>query len=375
MAHAVAEQFVKGEIDTLSLMGRIGEVVKQDGFDVPITEEMLDGAIAYRDLGESLLAELQKDDRPARVENHLEKKVYAKSIDPRVWGTADRVIYRPGHILYVIDYKFGHGVVEAEDNEQGLTYVRAVMDTLAGEAFDRMEFIIHQPRASHVEGTVRRFVVTKEKLAEFVTRARVAAGETLQEAAPMRSGEWCKWCAVESTCAARHALVQAQAGVCFADAPPAAPQKMEDRLGEVRMLPDEKLVAAFAWEESVNSFFEAVKETLRERLTRGPVAGVKMVEGRSNRQWSDEKVAEEELKKQVAVDRLYTKKFVSPAQAEKIVGKGKIDHLTVKPEGKKSVALDRDPRPATSSSAADAFGGANALPQVWPQDQNVASLL
>lgn len=370
VAHALAEEYVTGEVDYLGMMERVSRVIKQDGHEIEITEDMVDGAVEYADTIAGDRAQLELTRKPAAIVAHAEVKVSAPSIDTRVWGTSDYVLYRPGDKLIVYDYKYGKGVtVEAEENEQGALYVLGVLDTLlnGGAAFDEIEFVIVQPRARHAEGTVRRWRIEKEWLNAFRAKAKAAALETQNPNATLTPGDWCRWCPAMALCPAMHKAAAQSAMVAFDDAPRLTPAKMEERLPEVRLMTDAQLVKAFEWEETVNSFFEAVKEVLRERLSNGAaVAGVKLVEGRSNRQWVSEEQVIAEFQG-VLGDRLWEKKLLSPAKVEKIVGKKHpIDHLTMKPEGKKAVALDKDPRPAARSSAQDAFDAVPAKETLWP---------
>ena len=384
VAHGIAEELITGKADYLSLADRIGTTVRQGKFDVVITEEMIAHAQAYRDLIEGIKEEFRKENRPAPVEFLVEQRVKASSIDERVWGTADCVILRRGHRLVVVDYKYGKGVVvEAEDNEQGMIYVCGVQDSLAGEAFDQVEFIIHQPRAPHVEGAIRRVVISKEALADFRRRAKIAAMETLEAEPRSEAGDWCRWCAAEADCPTRRALVQTRAGIAFADAPPLDEKAVAEK---VRAMAIEDLVQALRWEDFVSSYFTAVKSTLEARINSGAKAdGVKFVQGRSNRQWRDEKEAEKELGKVVAVERLWEKSFISPAQAEKVIGKkaGKelVDRLTIRPEGKRTLVLDTDVRReiVPAAKAAEVFAPviANAPSpslkgplDVWPSNDD-----
>ena len=370
VAHSLAEQYVIGKIDFLDLQGRLGSIVSQEGFDIEVTEDMIDGAVEYHDLimGDRALLEADKKKHPASIVGAAELRVHAPSVDARLWGTADYVLYRVGHKLIVYDYKYGKGeVVEVEENEQGALYVLGVLETLKLDAggFEEIEFVICQPRASHADGTIRRWTVERTWLEQFRKTAQRAAVETLNPKAKLEAGSWCRWCPAQPFCPAMHKAAALSAQAAFDMVPPAGPMaKMEGRLPDVRLMTEAQLVAAYRWEDAVNSFFEAVKEVLRERLTSGQaVPGVKLVEGRSNRAWVSE--AEVEAKfGAVLGDKLFERKILSPAKLEKVVGKqAGVDAMTFKPEGKKSIALDSDPRPAARSSAQDAF---DALPAPAP---------
>ena len=358
VAHQLAEAFATGAVDSLDLMGRVGTVVKQDGFDIEITDEMVDGAIEYRDTIAADRAALEKDKRPAAVIGKAELRVHASSVDELVWGTADYILYRKGHALRVYDYKYGKGVtVEARENAQMALYAVGAMDTEAGHAFGEIEVVVVQPRASHAEGTVRRWKVSSQWLAFFKNEARLAAKATQQKGAKLAAGDWCRWCPAAGVCPELHKAAAKEARADFDEVPDGRLAKMEARLPEVRLMTDEQLVKAFQWEDTVGSFFEAVRAVLTERLSTGTaVPGIKLVDGRSNRQWVDEGAVVKEFSA-VLGEKLYEpKKILSPAKLEKVVGKGRpIDHLTFKPEGRKSIALDKDPRPVARSSAKDDF--------------------
>jgi len=85
--------------------------------------------------------------------------------------------------------------------------------------------------------------------------------------------------------------------------------------------------------------------------------GFKIVHGRSNRQWGDEKVAEKKLNEMLG-EKAYNKKLLSVAQAEKAIGKenkSDISYLIIKPEGAPTLVQDTDNREAISSISADDF--------------------
>src|SRR5882672_9580016 len=50
VAHTLAEQYVTGKIDYLDLTDKVGAAVKQDGYEIEITDEMVDGAVEYANI-------------------------------------------------------------------------------------------------------------------------------------------------------------------------------------------------------------------------------------------------------------------------------------------------------------------------------------
>ena len=110
----------------------------------------------------------------------------------------------------------------------------------------------------------------------------------------------------------------------------------------------EQLARALDWEDSIDSWFAAVRERALAELTKDPnsVPFYKLVEGRSLRIWGDE----ESVKTAFGVlmgERIYApRKLLSPAQMEKVVSKEDVARFTVKPPGKPTVVKATDKRQA-----------------------------
>ena len=351
VAHTLAEELASNKTDSQKLMKRIGDTVMEAGFEVEITEEMVEAVIEYRDIIVEDFASIKAGGKQMPIVGKAEVRVAATSVDGAVYGTADFVLYQKGNALRIYDFKYGKKVVDAKENKQMGLYALAVMDTEAGAAYDDVELIIVQPRA----GGVKRWTASKEWLEGFRETMKDAAIATRQPGAPVVAGKWCQYCPAAANCTAAFAAVQRQAAVDFGGVAP-VPVKGAG-LPSVEHLSVERLVTALDWEEFVNSYFEAVKVRIRAMLDAGEtVPGYKLVDGKSNRKWIDEAAVIAEFSPTLGEEALYMKKIISPAQLEKIVGKkGKVDHLTFKPEGKVSIARDSDPRPAARGLAAHAF--------------------
>ena len=90
--------------------------------------------------------------------------------------------------------------------------------------------------------------------------------------------------------------------------------------------------------------------------------GFKLVKGKGGRRhWTDEAAAADALKKaRLKVDQIYTRKVISPTDAEKLHKAGAIktrlykaiEALAARPEGGPTLAPITDPRPAYSLTAA-----------------------
>ncbi len=374
VAHGLAEELVTDKVDDLELMARIGKVVVCDGFDIEITDEMVEGVMLYRDTIQDDMERMMKDPRPrAEFHRYAETKVHIKSVDPELWGTADYIQFIKGFSLKVYDFKYGRGVVEAVENYQMGMYGLGAMETIAGEAFDEVELVIIQPRAGHVDGLVRRWKAPKEWLAKFKETARAAVKETKDPAARLNPGDHCKWCPAKASCPALYKAAQDAAGADFSVV--AETPAQTKGLPEVRLMSVEALAKAYSWREAVESWFGAVADAIQEKLACGIVVpGYKLVDGRSNRKWVDEEAVVAEWEKLLPEGALFEHKLLSPAKLEKLpgVGKGKIDHLTFKPEAKKAIARDTDPRPVAGNKAQDAF--AVVVPEMTSREKMLTTV-
>lgn len=366
VAHDIHERYHEGKLEYIEMVALIGTTVMQEGHEVEITEEMIESAERYDEAIKADVAALQMVGKPAPIVSKTEARVAATSIDPECAGTADKLLYRKGDRLIVRDLKFGKGVVEVEDNEQMSVYAIGAMDSEAGWAFDSVELVIDQPRAAHEDGRERRWITTPAALKEFAARAKAAAAETRDPNAVVKAGSWCRstYCPVMSKCPAAQSMAQEKAKAAFADMTPAilpeAQTSQEKRLAaykelrlpEVKLLTDTQLVDAKRWKEAVIGFFDAVDEDLEARMMRGAdIPGVKLVDGRVNRQWKDESAVEAKFG-----ERAFERKLLSPAKLEKVVGKkAGVEELTFKPEPKKIVVLATDARPAAKAKAQDVF--------------------
>ena len=297
VAHSLAEELVSGKCDSLDLMGRLGSKVKtEDGFSVEITDEMIEGACEWHDM---VLKDAQDLRSPANgkagrleIQGKAEMRVCALSIDKELTGTCDYAMWRPGDTLYVSDYKFGKGVVvEVEDNEQLLLYAVGVMDTIDCWAFDKIVLTIHQPRAPHAEGRIRRWEVPVSFVKSFRDAAKEAVARTRQVGAKLAAGDWCRWCRARGVCPELAKGVAEGARAAFAAIAPIGKGETtpEQSLDAVRQMTVAQLGMALAWESPAESFFGAVREVIREHLEAGEIVpGWKLVEGRAIRQWKDE---------------------------------------------------------------------------------------
>lgn len=276
-----------------------------------------------------------------------------------LFGTADIVIYKPGHQkLLVLDYKHGQGVaVEAHNNGQLRVYALGAVVALGeGHVVSEVESIIVQPRAFHPEGPVRAECLEPFELVEWSAELFAAIDRTLADDAPLAAGDHCRFCPAAGMCPAlaSKALAVMEQDFDVLDhpqAPPAPDSLTPEQIGRVLDQAD-----------VVEKWLSAVRAHAAGMLDRGEaVPGWKMIEKRGQRKWADEAQAWKTLDHAMEenVNDFAPRKLITPAQAEKLVGKAAYrEHLEALVEKKSSgttLAPEHDKRPAVTGSAETDF--------------------
>ena len=264
------------------------------------------------------------------------------------FGTADAIVVQDGTVN-VIDLKYGKGVrVDAYWNSQAMLYMLGVYAEY-GLLYELHTFkaVIVQPRLDHIS----EFEISREDLIAWAEKqVRPKALEALAEDAPLTAGEkQCRWCRAKGDCAvlAKWSLEQAMEGFEFIK--PDMKPKNTDRL-----TPDQ-IATLLPQLKTITQWSHAVEASALVRITGGEiVTGYKRVRTHTNRKWADEKQAEAVLAKKLKKGERTTTKLISPAQAEKLLGKANpiLNDIVVRPEGKPTVVPEYDKRPAIEDAMA-----------------------
>jgi hypothetical protein len=340
----------------------IGEPWEHDGFTGEVTQEMVDAVQVAVDYVRKQVAEAEDIGFGVEPEVRLERRVNFDRLNPPEGldgGTCDVTIWSGPEMrnLHVIDYKHGQGVfVEVEGNEQLLSYALGAIAT-DGRRPDRIKTTIIQPR-HHAGDPVRSAEYTWAEIVEFKRDLFAAAEDTAKPGAPLVVGDWCRFCPALPQCPAQadHATQLAQAEFDELDADTAPTLLADPKL----MTPDQ-LGAVLDGAKFVEDWIKAVRAHVSSLIDRGEeVPGWKLVEGRANRRWSDEERAERYMaRKGLGVDERFTRKLVSPAQAEK----------ALKAAGHKPSYIQRFiEQPKGSPKLAPASAAALALPSSAESD-------
>lgn len=259
---------------------------------------------------------------------------------PDSFGTSDAVAIDEG-VLTIVDLKTG-GMRVMADGEQLKIYALGAFDAFGFDyQVDLVRMVIVQPTLDHID---EHEMTVKELLAWGEKKLKPAALKALDPKAPLSPSEKaCRFCRAAPVCPAL-----AQQSLDLVDA-------TFDDLSEPLDLPEPELLNAARIAEllphldGLVNWASAVKEHAGAVIAGGGIVpGYKLVAGRSQRKWTDERDAEDVLGELLGEEAFVTK-LVSPAQAEKLLGRkraGEIAELISKPAGRPTLAPDADPRPA-----------------------------
>lgn len=346
VAHDLGERALTENVAAESFAGETYEV---EGFEIEVTDEMTSAVQEYVDY-------VRARGFDSEHEGHfLEHRFNLAPLDPPrpMFGTADCTLW-DGSTLEIIDYKHGRGVtVDAVGNPQLRYYaLGAVLELNVKPDLIRMTIV--QPRGHHPDGIIRSDEITFAELIEFKKELFEAAEATTDPEAPLNPGDHCQFCKARAICPAQRDLAMEVAKTDFDTYTPPSPDS----------LTTEEMVKVLVVSSNLQSWLKDVEKHAISMMDRGEdVPGFKLVEGRSNRQWTDEEEADKYLRgKGLKVDERAPRKFVSPYAAEKALKKAglldsarKLDELIEKSQGKPTLAPVDDSRPALPPSAQDDF--------------------
>jgi len=280
------------------------------------------------------------------VETHVSLTKYMPLKDQG--GTADHAAIFDD-TLVVTDLKYGQGeIIFAKDNEQGLAYALGFYEEWAW-AYDIKKVIIRicQPRLAHYDV----WETTVGELQIFAQRMFAKVKEAIGPDAKLVPGDkQCRFCPMSGRCAAQATYIHSLVKGDF--------DSFDDPQDYAPAMTMEQVAVCLANSKMVANWLKALKKQAFDAINRGiEVPGWKLVSGKSNRQWIDEKKAAEWLKQhKLAASVIFEKTLISPAQAEKNFKgdeKKAIAALVRKPPGRPTLALESDPRPRLATVAGE----------------------
>ena len=303
------------------------------------SEEMEQCACDYAAYVMELVAEAKKicKDPVVLIEQRLDFSRFVQE----GFGTGDCVIIADG-TLYIVDYKHGKGVeVSAVDNPQMMLYALGALELFDGiYDIDTVQMAIFQPRRDNVSVCV----MAKDDLlswanGELAEKAKLAYdGE-----GKFACGDWCRFCKAKAACRKRAEYNLEMAKYDFA-----MPATLEDA----------EIVAILARADELSVWAADVKEfALQQALSGIKYDGYKVVEGRSNRRYTDEAAVAEAVKK--AGFNPYEEKLLGITAMTAALGKKRFADiiekagLTEKPQGKPALVPESDKRPPMHTAQED----------------------
>jgi hypothetical protein len=301
------------------------DMVGFEAHGLTLTDELLERKL------KPALALLADYDPQAIMEFEVEQTVDFGEFLPGVFGSSDIVGRLEGRAV-ILDWKFGDGVmVEAEESEQLLFYAAAAMRTpscaWAFKDVTEVECVIIQPPY------LRTWTTTVERILKFERELARAVSASRLPDAPIKSGDWCKWCTAKPVCPIKTGAL--------------------DRVKQVAMqaIDADKLATYLAAAPEIEDFLAQCRALAHQMLENDvPVPGYKLVAKRATRHWADPATAQDALIGLGLTKTDVTKtELLSVAQAEKVLKKHKIDlpsDMVVAVSSGSTLAVDTDPRPA-----------------------------
>ena len=255
------------------------------------------------------------------------------------YGTADCIIIADG-TLQVIDYKHGLGVlVSAEENPQMQCYALGALE-LFDDIYDidSVRMTIYQPRRDNVS----TYEISKDELYRW-------ADEVLKPTADLAfagdgnflCGEWCGFCKAKHDCRARSDANMELARYDFKLPPLLTDEEVEEILARADDL--------VAWATDIKEY------ALQQAVSGKEWHGWKLVEGRSNRRYTNETAVAGAVTN--AGFDPYEHKVLGVTAMQKLLGKSRFDELLAtyieKPQGKPTLVPESDKRPAMNTAKND----------------------
>lgn len=171
---------------------------------VVVTDEMIDGAELYVADIDQVLAEAGL----SREWLVVEQRISMPSIHPLNWGTPDTYCCAIIHngVVYLWDYKFGHGYVEEFENWQLIDYAAGILDAAGVNGLQdqaiRVVMTVVQPRCYSVDSPVRRWSVIASELRPHFNILRNAAEKATQPNPAATPNDGCEHCSGRHACQA-----------------------------------------------------------------------------------------------------------------------------------------------------------------------------
>lgn len=333
LAHEFAEIMLRLDLKLMSMTNyrEKVEVLRKH----PLYYFDMEGEVmVYVNYCKAQFAEAKRLDKHSRI--LIEEKLDLTEWIEDGFGTSDCIIVSNLGIE-VIDLKFGKGKrVYATENSQLKSYgLGAERVACRTTSFNKVTLTIVQPRLDHISS----WGLSTKELADWGnTVLKPKAIEAFAGDGAQVPGDWCQFCKVRPRCKALSDLAMENVRRDF------------EEVDDPRLINDEELLILYKNADFITKFLSDVKGLiLKEALEGKEWPGYKLVEGKSNRQITDEfeviKILEEELYEPKEFLNVKLKglgdleKLLKKAGFESLIG-----HLVVKPAGAPTLVTEDDKR-------------------------------
>lgn len=367
LAHAICELYARKKFMIMSTRKFNAELKKLQAQPL-YQEEMLRTAEAYVEyLTEKAMS------YTATPHVAMEVRVDLTDYIPDGFGTCDCIMVG-GDTLHITDYKHGKGVpVSAVENPQMRLYALGALrlySAVYGDQIKKVSMGICQPRLSE---DASEDALTVEELLAWGERIKPIAKEAYDGPGTFCPGDHCRFCKGKAQCRARAAhfagfseFIGADIEGRMTEADVEAREAAEGFGADLPpLLSNADVADLLVKAEGLAAWYKDLQDYAASALLAGDeIPGFKLVEGRSNRAFSD---VDEAVKALVAAGYdealIYDRKPKTLTELEKMLGKKTFAELlsgfVVKPKGKPTLAPASDKREAYVPGAAEFEGVGN----------------
>lgn len=298
--------------------------------------EMQNCAEEYRNFVLEQVEEAKKHclDPQVMIEQRLDFSKYVEN----GFGTGDCVIVADD-VLHIIDYKHGLGVlVEATENTQLFCYALGALEIFDGlYDINEIKMSIFQPRRDNVD----TYTISKEQLLTWANEVLTPTAKLAYEGkGEFKAGGHCQFCKAKAMCRKRAEFNLELAKYDFQ-----MPATLED-IEIAAILP--KIDQLVSWGNDIKEY------ALKQAQSGVHFEGYKVVEGRSNRKYTNE-----ETVANIVIENgydPYEKKLAGITAMTSLLGKKRFEELlgeyVYKPTGKPTLVPESDKRPAMNTNTA-----------------------
>ncbi|CDQ17969.1 DUF2800 domain-containing protein [Halobacillus karajensis] len=336
-AHELAEDYLKrevGEIAKGTFTRRLNKMKKNNEH---YSQAMFDYVENYATIVMEHISDLKKHSSDVLV--LLEERLDFSRWVPQGFGTGDVVLVAE-ETLEVIDLKYGKGVaVSAENNPQMRLYALGALNQF------EMLYDIHKVRMTIVQPRLDSVSTDEIDAADLLKWAdetvKPKADKAIEGEGQFQAGSHCRFCKAKSECRARAEANLEMAKFDFQDPPLLSHEEIAEILPKADELQK--------WAKDIQS--HALDQAERHGVK---YPGYKLVEGRSNRKYTDEKAVIKTLKDNgVSEEDIFEKKVRGITKMEKAIGKKPFSEYladyVIKPAGKPTLVPESDKRPEINS--------------------------